>query len=299
MTNDSISITFPAIYGERVEHLYPGVSVTIERITPDVAEKMLGMNIKNRDINSKSIVITALQNGEWELNGATIVFDENGILRDGQHRLHACVKTGKPITSVVVRGVKGEAQITMDTGTKRALRDYTKMMGYPDYSTVATIGLALYLVDVYGIEAYVSSHRGGKATYKAVIDFIERAYPSRIEPIVGDTRSVMNKYKHINSGIMSVAFDAFRAVSNEDYQEFMEQILNRHPACVSVRLLQNAFEKQSAEPIRAKRLPDKYVLAYTIKAWNAYMRGDDVKQLKFRQGGANPEAFPEVLGGFE
>lgn len=294
-----IGISFPYVYGVPAAHLYPSVSVSIETITPEMAEKMLGTNIRNRDINDTTVVMAALRNDEWELNGATIVFDENGILRDGQHRLYSCVKTGKPIDTVVVRGVKGESQITMDTGTRRALRDYTKMRGYKDYSVVATLGLALYLIDSFGLTAYVSSHYGGKTTYKSVINFIDGAYSSRIAPLVANVRCITKKYKHVNSGVIGGAFDAFRAAGEENYQAFIDQLLNKQAACVSVRLLQNMFEKQSSEPIRAKRLTDKYVMAYIIKAWNAYMRGDDIKQLKFTQGGANPEKFPEVFLGYE
>lgn len=303
MTKDivpqGVGISFPYVYGAPAAHLYPNVSVSIETITPEVAERMLGANIRNRDINDTTVVMAALRNDEWELNGATIVFDENGILRDGQHRLYSCMKTGKTIVSVVVRGINGESQITMDTGTRRALRDYTKMRGYKDYSTVATLGLALYLIDNYGLTAYVSAHYGGKTTYKSVINFIDTVYSPRIEPLVSDVRGITKKYKHVNAGVIGGAFDAFRVAGEENYRVFLEQLLNRRTACVSVRLLQNVFEKQSSEQIRAKRLTDKYVMAYIIKAWNAYMRGDDIKLLKFTQGGANPEKFPEVFLGYE
>lgn len=306
MTDNSIqdiasnpTISFPFVYGENVERMYPNVRISIERITPDIAEKMLTTNISNRDINRFSAVMTALENNEWELNGATIIFDESGILIDGQHRLTACVRTGKPICTIVVRGISHNTQVTMDTGISRKLRDYTKMRGFKNYSTVASVGLALYIVDNYGLRAYFMSHRGGKATYKAVINFIDDNYEQRIKPLVDDVRAMQAKYRKVNSGTISAVFDAFTAAGKDDYEEFVKQLTHASPACVSIRILQTALSKNATTTDRVKQLTQKHIAAYMIKTWNAYITGVEIKQLKFNQGGAHPESFPEVFLGYE
>lgn len=290
---------FPPIYGENIESLHPEIQLSLELITPEVAQKMLETNINNRDINNTSIVLKVLQDDEWELNGATIVFDKYGALRDGQHRLYACVKTNKPIDTVVVRGVEPDSQITMDTGTRRALRDYTKIQGYPNYSLVATMGLALYVVDAYGFDSYFLKQRGGRATYKAVINFINKNYDLRISPIVADIQGTQRKYKHVNTGVLASLYDAFRAAGEDNYRAFINQLLGKSAACLPVRMLQSSLEKQSSTTDRSKRLTDKFVAAYFIKVWNAYMRGDDIKMLRFSQGGSHPESFPVVFLGYD
>lgn len=35
--------------------------------------------------------------------------------------------------------------------------------------------------------------------------------------------------------------------------------------------------------------------ATALTEWNAYRRGDTISQLKWRRGGAKPEAFPEPV----
>lgn len=299
MTENSIPISFPSIYGERIEHIYPEVRITIERITPEVAKQMLETNISNRDLNPEAAVVKAIENGEWELNGATIAFDEDGILIDGQHRLVACAKLGIPIDTLVVRGVEHSAQVTMDTGMPRRLRDYTKMRGYKNYTIVASCGQTLCIIDSYDIRTYFMSHRGGKVTYKSAVNYIDSNYESRIKPLVNDIRAVQSRYKKVNSGTLCAVFDALRAAKEEDYREFVSQLVGTSPACVSVRLLQNALAANATTTDRARQLTQKHVAAYMIKAWNAYMRGDDIKQLKFTQGGAHPESFPEVFLGYE
>lgn len=46
-----------------------------------------------------------MKTGRWVLNGETICFDSNGVLRDGHHRLLAIIESGVTIEVLVVRGV--------------------------------------------------------------------------------------------------------------------------------------------------------------------------------------------------
>ena len=87
--------------GADVSHLYKGVEISIERIGPEAAKEMLECNVDNRS-PKKSALAKALEDGEWQLNGETIVFSDTGRLIDGQNRLIAVIKTGVPIDTIVV-----------------------------------------------------------------------------------------------------------------------------------------------------------------------------------------------------
>lgn len=290
------AISFPYVYGMNVERLYPEVVISIERITPDVAEKMLLANIGNRNIKREPIEL-ALKSGEWSLNGATIVFDEKGNLIDGQHRLTACVKTGVPIDSVVVRGITRAAQDTMDSGVKRTLGDYLMMDGYKNYIHVAAIGTALYRVDLIGLTAATTKKNNDQCTIRALRAFVNENYETRIAPLIPLVTSVGHLYKGVGSGMLGALFDAFRRAGDENVDEFVEQLTNKKPACVSVRLLQNRLiENMTNKNMKYK---PRTVAAFFIKAWNAFMSGDDIKKLTFNPGGANPERFPEVFLGYD
>ena len=71
---------------------------------------------------------TAIKNNEWKENGATIVFDSEGNLLDGQHRLHAISESGKTVNSLVVTGVaKGKATFqTIGDEKPRKAGDFIK-----------------------------------------------------------------------------------------------------------------------------------------------------------------------------
>ena len=84
-----------------------GLSVEVEIITPANAEAYLKNNAKHRKIKQKKVneYIQEMQDGKWRLNGKVIIFDSNGRLLNGQHRLSAVAQSGVPLTILVVRGV--------------------------------------------------------------------------------------------------------------------------------------------------------------------------------------------------
>lgn len=47
-----------------------------------------------------------LEQDRWILNGATIAFHRDGTLRDGRHRLWACVASGMPLKTWVIFGTE-------------------------------------------------------------------------------------------------------------------------------------------------------------------------------------------------
>ena len=123
--------------------------MSLETITPDVAERWLGKNLHNRNLSEVSVrrMAGAMTRGEWRLNGETIKFDDDGHLIDGQHRLKAVVESGVTITSFVLRGLEASSQETVDIGRKRTLADMLRLRGVASAHHVASSVNFLYLYD--------------------------------------------------------------------------------------------------------------------------------------------------------
>lgn len=271
---------------------YPGVSVSIEHITPSVARSMLGANTHNRNMNRFEPISKALRNGEWRLNGSTIVFSDDGVLLDGQHRLSACVKTGIPFDTIVVRGVGQRQQMTIDVGTKRKVSDFLKLDGYPDSTLVASIGNAIFRADTLGLAESFTRAGAEKNTLIATVDFIEANYEDRIEPLKAPVRTVSHRYRGVFSSTIGPLFDAFRKAGDEDFNCFIDQLNGKGDPCHTVGLLISRLNENARRT--SGKLTQKVVAALFIKAWNAYLTGEHLGTLAYRQGGAHPETFPEV-----
>lgn len=91
-----------------------GLYVSVEIIQPEQAVLYLQHNAKHRPIKQKKVeeYVEVMKADQWKLNGKVIVFDRNGRLLGGQHRLSACAQSGVPLTTLVVRGVDPSVQET-------------------------------------------------------------------------------------------------------------------------------------------------------------------------------------------
>jgi len=117
----------------------PNVRVRIVKIYPDQAKALLKHNKKNRNLLKRIALqyVKSLKEDRWQLNGSTIIISLNNTLLDGQHRLKACVMSGKPVTTVLVTGVNPNAIRTLDIGKKRTDSDFLKMQGYKSSIQIA------------------------------------------------------------------------------------------------------------------------------------------------------------------
>lgn len=97
------------------------------QLVVDIDKHMAGIwlsrNSKNpRKINRNTVAAYAadMKAGKWLLNGEAIVFDKDGNLLNGQHRLTAVYESDVKIKSVVIWGVDPDCKI-FDYGIKRRI----------------------------------------------------------------------------------------------------------------------------------------------------------------------------------
>lgn len=286
---------FEYVYGYNIESEYPRVKMTIERITPEVATKMLKANIENRS-KKREPIAHAIKNDEWILNGETIVFSWDGVLRDGQNRLIAIVEAGVPADTVVVRGVDPKSQKTMDSGVKRNVADFLKMAGYKNYTKVATIGTALCRADARGLDTFYSRSGSGDLQFTTTryLDYIEKNYATRIEPIVNISINAASQYRCVNVGTLAPLVDAFMQIDIDSANDFMKQISGEKAQCQPVqKLVQRLYETSSN---KQTSIAQTTIAAWIIKTWNAYMQGSELPFLRYTRGGAKREQFPQIYG---
>lgn len=117
--------------------------VSFELVTPEQAEAILmrngpgaGLNEnRNRKQSAETIARYArdMAADAWLLNGQSIKISARGRLLDGQHRLAACVKSGKPFMTAIVYGLDEDVFATFDQGKKQTFASSLKKRGikYP------------------------------------------------------------------------------------------------------------------------------------------------------------------------
>lgn len=129
------------------------ISITIMTITPEIAEEMLKRNANNyRAIDKRKVEMYAreMEKGLWEQNYEAIQIDENGNLKNGQHRLLAIIRSGKPQEILVVRGVGKDVSV-FDIGKTRTVGEIAKARGEEvNSSTISAVSVIMNPEGHYG-----------------------------------------------------------------------------------------------------------------------------------------------------
>lgn len=104
-------------------------AATIVTMTPEWASRLLATNHNNRSLSKNAVAAMArdMAAGKWRLNGDAIRIGADGELKDGQHRLSACVVSGVTFETLIMTGVDKEDQLTIDRGRPRNIGDTLTM----------------------------------------------------------------------------------------------------------------------------------------------------------------------------
>lgn len=100
----------------------------------------------NRNASQSKIkrYYVAMEENRWKLTHQGLMFDTNGQLRDGQHRIAALIKHGKPLQFWVCFGCDPKAFNVVDQGDKRTAANLLSIDQIPNASlTSATVAFLL------------------------------------------------------------------------------------------------------------------------------------------------------------
>lgn len=111
-----------------------GVHALVADLTPAIARVLLTLNSHNRAVSKVAVANYSrdIANGNWSLNGQTIVVSRDGDLNDGQHRCLAVIDAELPVPVVFVFGAIRESRFTLDQGKIRTAGDFLGMSGHID-----------------------------------------------------------------------------------------------------------------------------------------------------------------------
>lgn len=277
-----------------------GLEMFVIAVTPELAPRLLQNNDNIRALKESALTkyTTDMLLDAWELNGEALIFDKHGKLRNGQHRLEACIRSGRPFNTVAIIGVDRQAEITMDTGSRRELADFLKKQGYADAKNLAAaIRLSYQLLENKQI-----AQNNPYLTNEVLITWFRKH-----ESLVDD----LNRVKLWKSGFSGTGFTVTYAaairhvagfaelVNVEDVDDFYAQFaqavdsINTRSSAYKLRHL---FTRSHAVTGKGDRIQQPVRVALTIKALNCHLQGREPTgtDLLWRAGGKENEPFPQI-----
>lgn len=212
-------------FADRVSRGQSGAFAEIATITPAIAQRLLEANEDNRPIRRRLVdeIASDIENGFWRFNGETIIVSREGLLNDGQHRLEAVVKTGKPIETLITFGVERDARLTNDMGCQRSAGNFLAMGKTTNANNAAAVCKTL-------IEFNEGVYRtggtgGGRMPTKQDIREFHLSNRKRVDAAV--TFAVGQKFGYI-AGITPVAAAYFllHKVNNAEAAVFFARLMD-------------------------------------------------------------------------
>jgi hypothetical protein len=250
------------------------------------AEILAKRNTKNRSLPKSNVPRFAeiMQQGEWMLNGETVIFDWDGELRDGQTRLNSAVEANVPLDVFVAFGVDPDCFDTIDKGKKRSRSDDLGIAGESNTACLAAVLGVLWLEE------------------QGMVDQIGRSEP--LFPVweVLDRHPDVRKYcqwvmsKHLGRllppRIGTYCYYRFSQRSQPAADRFFEDLLSGAGLEIGdpVLLLRNRLLDNR---VAKAKLVQVEILALVIKAWNHRRKGRSIRCLKWKEeNDTGGEKFP-------
>lgn len=259
------------------------VKMKVCLVGPELAEAMLEKNSHNRPLSNKYAeeYKRAITDGEWRINGQGVIRSTEGAVLDGQHRLHGIILSGIPIPLLIIDGVEEETFKTIDQGKKRDFSGYLSMDGKLNANGLAS---AVRFVRVLSGESECNKHTIASlyetlAMYPGLEDSVSHIVKHRKKRIVfvGPHSALYHMTTLKHPGEVTSLF----------WEQFLTRTAHEKKSPVW-RLIDTLTDTVNN---KARIIPPRGVLAFTIKAFNATLQGKPLGLLKY--GGS--EKLPQII----
>lgn len=260
------------------------VYTTIETITPQMAQVYLTHNTDNRKQRSYIVSFYARQmkQGDWQLNGDAVRFSKEGRLIDGQHRLKACIEAGVPFTTLVVRGLDGESQTTMDKCVMRTSADSFRFSGIPNAVVISSLIKGFIALKDKGNILHSVSSQVSVGSKKISDTELLREYNESPGLYQDICREALKCYESCRAFPATMVGSFIAYLIKEKKQEngyvyaFFEQLCDvRQTEYQVLKLCRRIFVNDKYSSIHMIGSAKQSLI---IKAWNYYIRKKDVSK---------------------
>lgn len=206
--------------------------------------------------------------GRWGMTGDTIKFGSNGVLRDGQNRLAACIRAGKSFRSHTVFGIDPDLFSRMDIGKNRTPADVFSIAGiaYANHVAGAVRWLQILTSDNPG-------DRGAQFSNEELLEaYREKFDADKLEHSIQCALAVRRSTRHPVAPLAALHYlFAQRNLQKAD-SFFDEWAMDRAKrARAPTRYLQRKLVEVARQS--NQRLHENVRNAFIINAWNAYIAG--------------------------
>lgn len=264
-----------------------GITTEIKSISPDEAAYLLTKNTRNRPLDERRAkrLASAIQRGEWALNGDAIRISNTGVILDGQHRLKAISLSGETVQTLVVSGLPDSVFDTIDVGGRaRTAGDVFSIRGEKNFTVIASITRMIHKYELTG-NPYHGSHESNPSVKEMEAVLARHPDIRRSASFIGSSKWCR---KYMSPSLGGFAHYVFSAKNQTKAEEFFAQLESGAglDAGSPVLLLRDRLADASTSK---EKLKDSYRAALAFKSFRLHLDDAFVKNLRVRTDGDAPE----------
>lgn len=269
-----------------------GKRLEILTLDPELAEKWLSRNTKNRPLSQEHVqrIVSDLKHGKYEFIGDTFVIGESGTLLDGQHRAEAVRRSGIPIEhALVLFGIPDRMFVRMGRVKTRLASDVmaaSKEFRYPaPVSSVATLCMRYELRSDHSM----GNHKHSSIRPDTVLEFGRQN--RGMDDSARVAKSLSKHIKHwmpaLHLAFLHYGAQKYGSGTLEQANEFAHKVATGDmvSARSGIALYRDRLLRNKEDVAKLHR---DIRIALGIKAWNSFFEGTEVGVLRFTEA----EKFP-------
>lgn len=259
------------------------MDMQLVEVSPSIAEDFLRHNHANRRINRRVVDRYAadMVRGNWRNpTGEALIFDSNGQLQQGQHRLHAILVSGRTIKFWVMTGAEPDDFLFIDQGLKRTTGQVLQMTGQVSAEACGAIARVFLLMQRSPDRVWTGG--GTDVTRQDVVDFVL----GNPDAITEASRLHQNAKRELSFpasyGAVALAIKS-KSESTEQFMEFHKRVISGAmlPADSPIFALRRwALGRTRGSSGSSDQQRSAVVMT---KAWNAYVLDKPIRLLAWRR----------------
>lgn len=256
-------------------------------VTPELAASWLQCNTNNRPLSGWTVSHYAAEMSAqtWRHpTGEALIFDRNNVIQQGQHRLHAVIKSGQTIKFWVMFNADPDDFQVIDSGKKRTVANVLQMQGGKNATIAATTARLLYMLmeDDWDIRNLTRSHI--VKFHNEYFDSIQKGAKAGVH---------LSKSLRLSGGHFGTvyAYVDIISASTDQMDEFTESLTSGHMLAKDSPVL--ALRNWTYLPkVSGGLLSQQKGLAVITKTWNAYSTNSKMKAAYWRSNEGVPTPLP-------
>lgn len=266
-----------------------GLTAEVQIVNPQVAKRMLEKCYRPRNVAMTRVYRYAheMDGGNWVV-AEPLMFNCDGRLIEGQHRLKAVIVCGKPVRFLVVRGYDRDKTFgKLGGGAERKLRHWFQI----NNETLPDVLARVVYMAARDEAGRIPTQSGGGFRFTPTdgLDFLID-HPTIRDSVVKGKGTVNTLAPRAMLSFCHYKFSQFDAIAAEAF--LLDLVTGESTGDGDPVFMLR--QKLRANRRAAAKLSQNHMLALIYKAWNAERGNIKLKNLEWNNLSDKPEPFPTL-----